>query len=79
MHLKQDFNMLVNIQQYKPSGGFGKLSLLLLRQLKNILLLCADPFHPTQANVNFMSKSQAHVIICWLPFPSSICMLVMNW
>ena len=49
------------MQQYIPSGGSGKLSFSLLRQLKNILVSCADPSHPTHANVNLKSKSETHM------------------
>ena len=57
------------MQQYKPSGGFRKLSLSLLRQLKKILVSCADPSHPTYVNVNFMSKSHAHMqFVVMIPF-----------
>ena len=55
------FNTIIKMQQYKPSGDFGKLSRSLLRQPKNILMSYVDPSHPTYANVNFMSKSQAHI------------------
>ena len=68
------FNTLIKIQQYKPSWGFGKLSLSLLKQLKNILVSCADASHPPHAKVNFMSKSQAQMqLIAPLSF---ICMYV---
>ena len=55
------FNIVIKMQQYILGGGFGKLSFSLLRQLKNILVSYADPSRPTHANVNFMSKSQAHL------------------
>ena len=45
------FNLIIKLHIYKLCGGFGKLSLSLLRQLKKILVLCADPSHPTHANV----------------------------
>ena len=48
------FNIVIKMQQYIPSGSFGKLSLSLLRQLKNIIVSCADSFHLTHVNVNFM-------------------------
>ena len=71
------FNTLIKIQQYKPSGSFGKLSLFLLRQFKSILVSCANPSHLTHANVNFMSKSQAHMqLIIDFPFlPLYLCCL----
>ena len=71
------FNTLIKIQQYKPSGGFGKLSLLLLWQFKIILVSCSDPSHPTHTNVNFMSKSQTHMqLIVGSPFlPLYVCCL----
>ena len=55
------FNTVIKLHIYKPGGGFGKLSLSLLRQFKKILVSCADPSHPTHANVNFMSKSHEHM------------------
>jgi len=65
------------MQQYILGGGFGKLSFSLLRQLKNIIVSCADPSRPTHSNVNFMSKSQAHMqLIAGSPFlPLYICYL----
>ena len=65
------FNTVIKLHIYKPAGGFGKLSLSLLRQLKKILVSYADPSHPTHVNVNFMSKSHGHmqfvVVIHFLP------------
>ena len=65
------FNTVIKLHIYKRAGGFGKLSLSLLRQLKKILVSCANPSHPTHTNVNFMSKSHAYmqfvVVIPFLP------------
>ena len=71
------FNILIKMQQYIPSGSFGKLSLSLLSQLKNIFVSCTDSSHPTHANVNFMSKSQVHMqLIVGFPcLPQYICCL----
>ena len=65
------FNTVIKLHIYKPGGGFRKLTLSLLRQLKKIPMSYADLSHPTHANVNFMSKSHAHmqfvVVIASLP------------
>ena len=55
------FNTVIKLHSYKLGGGFGKLLLSLLRTFKKILVSCADPSHPTHTNVNFMSKSHAHM------------------
>ena len=55
------FNTIIKLHIYKLDGSFGKLFLSLFRQFKKILMSCADPSHPTHANVNFMSKSHAHM------------------
>ena len=55
------FNTVIKLHIYKSSGGYGKLSLSLLRKFKKILVSGADPSHPIHANVNFMSKSHVHM------------------
>ena len=65
------FNTIIKVHIYKPGGGRGKLSLSLLMQFKKILVSCVDPSHPTHANMNFISKSHAHmqfiVVVPFLP------------
>ena len=65
------FNTIIKLHIYKPGGGCGKLSLSLLMQFKKIMVSCTDPSHLIHANVNFMSKSHAHmqftIVVPFLP------------
>ena len=63
------FNIIINLHIYKPGGGFEKLSLSLLRQLKKILVPCVDPSHPTHTSVISMEaifdKPFLQVVDAW--------------